>query len=72
MKRDDAVDIENVDEEVANNWRWQCVEKTVDVDLLKYPKTTRSDTITICLKIASGKSINVEKLSVCYVERPIQ
>ena len=48
LKRDDAVDIENVDEGVANKWRWQWVEKTVDVDLSKYPKITRAD--TICLK----------------------
>ena len=72
LKRGDAVDIENVDEGVANNWRWQCVEKTVDVDLLKYPKTARLDTITICLKITSGKSINVEKLSACYVQRELE
>ena len=50
LKRDDAVDIENLDEGVTNKWRWQEVEKTVDVDLSKYPKITRSDTITICLK----------------------
>ena len=50
LKCDDAVDIENVDEGVANKWRWQWVEKTVDVDLSKYPKITRSDIITICLK----------------------
>ena len=41
---------ENVDVGVANKWRWQWVEKTVDVDLSKYPKITRSDTITICSK----------------------
>ena len=29
---------------------WQWVGKTVHVDLLKYPKITRSDAITICLK----------------------
>ena len=50
LKCVDAVDIENVNEGVANKWRWQWVGKTVDVDLLKYPKITRSDTITICLK----------------------
>ena len=50
MKRDGAVDIENVDERVADKWRWQWAEKTVDVDLSKYPKITKSDTITICLK----------------------
>ena len=50
FKCDDAVDIENVDEGVANKWRWQWVEKTVDVDLSKYLKITRSDIITICLK----------------------
>ena len=38
LKHDDAIDIENVDEGVANKWRWQWVEKTVDVDLSKYPK----------------------------------
>ena len=72
LKRDDAVDIENMDEGVANKWRWQWVEKTGDLDLSKYLKITRSDTITICLKIDLGKLINMEKLSACCVERPIQ
>ena len=39
LKWDDAVDIENVDEGVANKWRWQWVEKTADVDLLKYRRS---------------------------------
>ena len=50
LKRDDAIDIENVDEGVANKWRWQWVEKTVDVDLSKYPKIRGQDAVTICLK----------------------
>ena len=50
LKRDDAVDIENVDEGMAHKWRWQWVEKTVDVELSNYLKITRSDTITMCLK----------------------
>ena len=43
LKYDGAVYIENVDE-------GQGVEKTLDVDLSKYPKITRQDAITICLK----------------------
>ena len=39
--------IENMDEGVANKWRWQWLEKTVDVDLSKYPKIARSDTISL-------------------------
>ena len=35
LKRDDAVDIEHVDKRMANKWRWQWVEKTVDLDLSK-------------------------------------
>ena len=68
LKRDDAVDIENLDEGVANKWRWQEVEKTVDVDLLKYPKITRSDTITICLKDCIRKIDQCGK-SICLLCR---
>ena len=64
LKHDDAVDMENVVEGVADKWRWQWVKKIADVDSLNYPKITRSDTITIFWKIASGKLIDVEKLSI--------
>ena len=66
LKCDDAVDIENMDEGVANKLMWQWVEKTVDVDLSKYLKITRLDTITTITKL-----INVENLSACCVERQI-
>ena len=68
LKRDDSVDIENVDEGVANKWRWQWVEKTVDVDLSKYPKITRSDTIRICLKDCIRKIDQCGK-AICFLCR---
>ena len=50
-KRDDAVDIENV-----------------DMDLLKYPKITRSDAIIICLKDCIRKIDQCEK-AICLLCR---
>ena len=70
LKRDDAVDIENVDEGLANKWSWQWVEKTVDLDLLKYPKITRSDTIPICLKDCIRK-IDQRGTAVCLFCRKV-
>ena len=70
LKRDDAVDIQNVDQGVANKWRWQWVEKTVDVDLLKYAKITRPDTITICLKDCIRKIYQFGK-AICLLHRKV-
>ena len=70
LKRDDAVDIQNVDQGVANKWRWQWVEKTVDVDLLKYAKITRPDTITICLKDCIRKIYQFGK-AICLLRRKV-
>ena len=39
--------IENMDEGMADKWRWQWLEKTVDVDLSKYTKIARLDTISL-------------------------
>ena len=70
LKCDDAIDIESVDESVGNKWRWQWVEKTVDMDLSKYPKITKSDTIIICLKDSIRKIDQCGK-AICLLYRRV-
>ena len=67
LKRDDAVDIENVDEGLANKWSWQWVEKTVDLDLLKYPLKN-----SVCIPREKNSICLPSEKTQSYILRKIQ